>query len=92
MRKFSSDVKVAVFLISLGLCACDSAGQAEPADNAILIGGLLPFSGVESAMGFDMEHALMLAVSDVNQAGGVVNRPLYLVSRDSNSGSDAGYA
>lgn len=60
-------------------------------ENAIVIGAILPFSGKEAALGKNLEQALMLAVRDVNEAGGIEGRPLALVTRDSNSGSDRGF-
>lgn len=62
-----------------------------PAD-AIRIGAVLPFSGPLASTGIHLERALMLAVEDVNRAGGVDGRMLHLEVRDSNSGSDRGLA
>jgi len=62
-----------------------------PAD-AIRIGAVLPFSGPFASTGIHLERALMLAVEDVNRAGGVDGRMLHLEVRDSNSGSDRGLA
>jgi ABC-type branched-subunit amino acid transport system substrate-binding protein len=75
--------------VILSSCKTDKINEAP--QNAIMVGALLPFSGEQAAVGFNMEQAVSLAIADVNAAGGVNGRPLYLVSRDSNSGSDAGY-
>ncbi len=64
---------------------------AAPDPNAITIGALLPFTGKEAAIGRNLEQALLLAVDDVNRAGGVGGRPLRVISRDSNSGSRRGF-
>src|SRR5262245_34688174 len=71
------------------LAACGSDPAPLPAD-AIVIGSLLPFTGQEAALGANLEQAMLLAVEDVNAAGGVHGRPLALISRDSNSGSARG--
>lgn len=63
---------------------------SQPKD-AIVIGALLPFTGKEAAIGRNLEQAMLLAIRDVNDAGGVAGRPLALVSRDSNSGSARGF-
>jgi hypothetical protein len=51
----------------------------------------LPFTGKEAAIGRNLEQALLLAVHDVNEAGGINGRRLRLITRDSNSGSDRGF-
>src|SRR5690606_1542061 len=86
-------------LCQLGLAGvmaacCFGCGEpqddAKPPKNAIVIGAALPFSGPKASTGISLERALMLAVEDVNTAGGVNGRPLHLEVRDSNSGSDRG--
>ncbi|HET9955994.1 MAG TPA: penicillin-binding protein activator [Polyangiaceae bacterium] len=61
-----------------------------PTGDAIRIGVSLPFTGKEAALGRNLEQAILLAVQDVNDAGGIDGVPLELVSRDSNSGSERG--
>jgi ABC-type branched-subunit amino acid transport system substrate-binding protein len=78
---------VALALAPLAGCS-DGAATIPP--NAIVIGSLLPFTGENAALGNNLEQAMLLAVEDVNAAGGVQGRPLALVSRDSNSGSSRG--
>lgn len=75
---------------ALLLAACsDSPSTADP-QGAILVGAALPFSGPRATTGFHIERALTLAIEDVNRAGGVAGRPLKLVVRDTNSGSERG--
>jgi branched-chain amino acid transport system substrate-binding protein len=50
----------------------------------------LPFTGKEAAIGRNLEQALLLAVADVNDAGGINGQHLQLITRDSNSGSERG--
>lgn len=73
------------------MCAC---GEGEPdagiPADAIVVGAALPFSGPRATTGFHIERALTLAVEDVNRAGGIDGRPLRLVVRDTNSGSQRG--
>jgi len=69
--------------------ACGPKDEVEDPD-AITVGALLPFTGKEAAIGRNLEQALLLAVHDVNAAGGVGGRKLRLISRDSNSGSARG--
>lgn len=58
---------------------------------SIRVGVSLPFTGKESAMGRNLEQAMLLALQDVNEAGGIGGTPLELVTRDSNSGSERGF-
>jgi ABC-type branched-subunit amino acid transport system substrate-binding protein len=67
------------------------AGAADRPADAIAIGALLPFTGTDSAIGNNLEQAMLLAAEDINAAGGVSGRPLVIVSRDSNSGSARGF-
>ncbi len=78
-------------LLLAALCgvACEPAAS-EASGEPITVGALLPFTGKEAAIGRNLEQALLLAVHDVNLAGGVDGRPLQLVTRDSNSGSERG--
>ena len=69
---------------------CAAEATRGPPPNAIVIGAALPFSGPLSTTGVQLERALRLAIEDVNAAGGVNGRPLYLKVRDTNSGSERG--
>jgi neutral amino acid transport system substrate-binding protein len=69
--------------------ACGEQAGAE-GDEGIAVGAILPFTGKEAAIGRNLEQALLLAVADVNDAGGINGQRLRLVTRDSNSGSERG--
>ncbi|AUX20714.1 branched-chain amino acid ABC transporter substrate-binding protein [Sorangium cellulosum] len=77
-------------LVSLLSASCASEAPGTPED-AVVIGGLLPFTGGESAIGRNLEQAMLLAVEDVNAAGGLDGKPFALVSRDSHSSSERGF-
>lgn len=93
---FASPLKLAssiLFALAMGsaVSACEGPTEDDPVPaDAIRIGAALPFSGSQASTGIHLERALMLAVRDVNRAGGVMGRPLYLKVRDSNSGSSRG--
>src|SRR6185369_6389704 len=80
---------VASLLAALSALGCSSNEANEPSDT-IQVGAILPFTGKEAALGRNIEQAMLLAVEDVNAAGGIDGTPLEVVSRDSNSGSDRG--
>jgi neutral amino acid transport system substrate-binding protein len=56
-----------VGLASLLSASCAPAEPEHP-ENAVVIGALLPFSGSESAIGRNLEQAMLLAVEDLNAA------------------------
>lgn len=77
--------------VSLALAACSDGGDATPttttqlaapsttleADDGVLrIGAVLPSGGTAPDMGVSMRAALTLAVTEVNDAGGVLGRPV----------------
>ena len=68
-------------------CTDNSANSNE---DTIVVGASLPFTGKEAALGRNIEQAMLLALEDVNAAGGIDGTPLSILSRDSNSGSDRG--
>ncbi len=49
-----------------------------------------PFTGRSESMGVAMRQGAMLAVSDINQAGGVLGMPIVLVERDDQSNVERG--
>ncbi|XXX78503.1 penicillin-binding protein activator [Sorangium sp. So ce134] len=76
-------------LASLLAASCAPAEPERPQD-AIVIGALLPFSGSEAAIGRNLEQAMLLAIENLNAAGGLNGRPFDLLSRDSHSSSERG--
>ncbi|WP_433932826.1 ABC transporter substrate-binding protein [Sorangium cellulosum] len=77
-------------LASLLSASCASTAPGPPED-AIIIGGLLPFSGNESAIGRNLEQAMLLAVEDLNAAGGLDGRQFDILTRDSHSSRERGF-
>ncbi|KYF73774.1 ABC transporter substrate-binding protein [Sorangium cellulosum] len=76
-------------LASLLSTSCAQTAPDHPED-AVVLGALLPFSGSESAVGRNLEQAMLLAVDDLNAAGGLDGRPFHLRSRDSHSSAERG--
>ena len=81
-----------LFAVWLSLVSCINTKQPAAPPEAIRIGALLPFSGVRAASGVPLEAALRLAVEDVNTAGGLAGRPLWLDIDDSHSDDARGTA
>jgi ABC-type branched-subunit amino acid transport system substrate-binding protein len=77
-------------LALLGALAVSCGSSKPPSGPGIAIGASLPFTGAESSMGRNFEQAMLLAVEDINDAGGIAGVPLSLDTRDSNSGSQRG--
>lgn len=85
-----------LFVFSLFGCAPDAAEPEpvdeeptdepveEPADFAgeVLIGIMVPTTGSEAADGIDMENAALLAVEEINAAGGVLGHEIVTTTGD----------
>jgi len=80
---------VAGLFACLSAFGCSAPVASEPTDS-IQLGAILPFTGKEAALGRNIEQAMLLAMEDVNAAGGIDGTRLEVISRDSNSGSERG--
>ncbi|HET7541420.1 MAG TPA: ABC transporter substrate-binding protein [Polyangiaceae bacterium] len=80
----------ASLLAGLTALGCSSSTTPTAPSESIQLGAILPFTGKEAALGRNIEQAMLLAMEDVNAAGGIDGTPIEVVSRDSNSGSDRG--
>jgi len=69
-------IRAAAFA-ALALLAC-GASASEP----IRIGVSGPFTGGSSPMGIAMRDGIRLAAQEINEAGGILGRPIRLVERD----------
>jgi branched-chain amino acid transport system substrate-binding protein len=70
------------FLLVAVLMSLFLAGCADGSGDDIVIGALLPLSGTEAYYGTDMLQSYQLAVSEINEAGGIKGRQLTLFSAD----------
>ncbi len=80
----------AVCLVAL-LAGC-SFGRLSSSGAPIKIGLIAPLSGGSATSGEAIQRGMLLAIDDVNRAGGVLGRPLALVARDVPNDRDAGVA
>jgi ABC-type branched-subunit amino acid transport system substrate-binding protein len=80
--RFASLAAAAVLCLA---AACVATTEHAPPSEAIHLGSVLPFSGARAASGAAMESALRLAIDQVNRAGGLGGRPLWLDVADSHS-------
>jgi len=81
----------AAALLSISSMPCCAPDEANSRDDYIDVGVILPFTGIEAATGRNIEQAILLAAEDINGAGGIQGRPIRILSRDSNSGSERGF-
>jgi len=61
-----------------------------PADSIVTLGTLLPRSGALGAFGEAMDNGVRLAVSEINQSGGVLGKKLAVISCDDGTDADQG--
>jgi branched-chain amino acid transport system substrate-binding protein len=83
MRKTFRHVLLATGAVLLG-CAKKGGEQAAPAAE-IVIGEFGSMSGENAAFGQSSHNGILLAVDEVNQAGGVLGKPVRIVIEDDQS-------
>lgn len=64
---------------------CTAATCAAVAAEPIRIGEVEPLTGKEAAFGQSSHHGIVLAVEEINAAGGILGRPVELVTEDNQS-------
>jgi ABC-type branched-subunit amino acid transport system substrate-binding protein len=74
-------------LLSLPLAATLGCLEREqpPSQEGIRLGALLPYTGELAASGHGIEQGMILAVEDINLAGGIAGEPLVLDFQDTHS-------
>lgn len=70
--------------LALGISLVAAAASAFAAD-PIRIGEVEPLTGKEAAFGQSSHRGVLLAVAEINTAGGVLGRPVILVTEDNQS-------
>jgi len=93
---------VAVMIIGLlAFAACKddkktdktpTGNESPTAQGPLKIGYLLDFTGALAAFGPDEENAIKLAIKEINDAGGVLGKPMEAVKGDSATDKDIGVA
>jgi branched-chain amino acid transport system substrate-binding protein len=80
MRRTSAACWIVVLSLLLSLTAgiSDAAAQGKP----IRIGEINSYSGVATVFTFPYKEGLAMATKEINDAGGVLGRPLEFVHRD----------
>jgi ABC-type branched-subunit amino acid transport system substrate-binding protein len=73
---------VAVIAPMLYGCTAPTTGPS-PSDTPIKIGAPVPLTGYMASDGFNMRDGIILAVEDLNSAGGLVGRPVEAIFFDS---------
>lgn len=72
------------------LAATTFLSSAAFAADPIKLGLTGPFTGGSASMGVSMRDGVKLAVAEINNAGGVLGRPLQLVERDDEAKNEVG--
>lgn len=84
MRRTTALLASLTLTTALASCATDDATDDDP----ITIGYITPLTGDFSPLGTDNEKAVELAVTHINDDGGVLGRPLQLNTHDDQSNPD----
>lgn len=80
---------VCLLLLLFPLAACRAT---QPIGPPVKVGLIAPLSGPLAASGQAIQRGILLAIDEVNRAGGVLGRPLQLVLRDIQNDPPAGVA
>ncbi len=81
--------KIAISLLAsvlLILAACRSGASNQP----IKVGLIAPFTGGSAASGEAIHRGMILAADEINRSGGVLGRPIEIVTRDVANDPQAG--
>lgn len=84
--------RVIISLVTALLAAACTGPAAAPSGAPIPIGLIAPLSGGSAASGEAIQRGMVLAMDEINAAGGVLGRPLTLVTRDVANDPQAGVA
>jgi branched-chain amino acid transport system substrate-binding protein len=76
-------LRILAFLVVVALIGAVGAPRISRAQEPIKVGGGFALTGDESALDLPAANGAKLAVKEINAAGGVLDRPLELVVRDS---------
>ncbi|MGE7918539.1 branched-chain amino acid ABC transporter substrate-binding protein [Viridibacillus sp. NPDC093762] len=80
--KKSSIVFVVILTLSIVLAACSKGSTSDGGESkkgdAIVIGSVIPTSGNNATDGKDMKNAMEMAISEINDDGGVLGKKLKL--------------
>ena len=71
--------------IALGACLCGPARAQQPAPSPILVGAVMPQSGILADLAVDFRKALLLWQEEVNAGGGLLGRRVELQLMDDRS-------
>ncbi|MEK7185694.1 MAG: ABC transporter substrate-binding protein [Patescibacteria group bacterium] len=75
-------VVVIILVLALGFIAKDKTRNSESSGEPIKIGSISALTGVGVAVGEEERRGAELAVEEINENGGVIGRPLKLISED----------
>jgi branched-chain amino acid transport system substrate-binding protein len=86
MKKLCFAVLILCCAFSLALVGCNKAGGAS--SDTVVIGAVFPLSGGVAFYGTESRDGALLAIDDINAAGGLLGKKLVLLSEDDEN--DAG--
>jgi branched-chain amino acid transport system substrate-binding protein len=78
--------------LSLILLACGGSSEADTEDDEIRIGVLLPYTGKDGSAGVNYERGVLMAVDQINDAGGLYGKPIGIEFADTHSEVERGLA
>ena len=79
-------IATVLLVVVFGLASgCIEEKNYDLPDDAVVIGLLLPYTGGDAAIGTNYERAAIIARDLINASGGINNRPISFVAKDTHS-------
>lgn len=78
------------FILVLCLTLLVPSAESKASEKKVKIGALMPLSGVLSPYGQATQKAILLAAQQINQAGGILDKEVEIVTRDSKTDTTSG--
>ena len=79
---------LASLLIALALIGCKRQAGSAAAGNTIPVGEYGSMTGTEATFGLSTHEGIMLAIDQINATGGVLGKPINIISEDDQGSQD----
>ena len=82
MKHWRAQTLGILLAVAASLAGCKPSGGGNAGDNPIKVGEFASLSGKEATFGISSHEGTLLAIEDLNAAGGVLGRKLQLITED----------
>jgi branched-chain amino acid transport system substrate-binding protein len=79
---------LATCLIAVAIVGCKRQSNSSASSNTIPVGEYGSMTGTEATFGLSTHEGIMLAIDQINAAGGVLGKPINIISEDDQGSQD----